>query len=66
MAKAMKMYNDKPPLSKKTIRKAHEIAKAVMKDDINEEDLSNCKYGKYYCSTDKKFKCRQAPKQKRS
>ena len=66
MAKAMKMYNDKPPLSKKTIRKAHEIAKAVMKDDINEEDLSNCKYGKYYCTTDKKYKCRQGPKQKRS
>ena len=66
MAKAMKMYKDKPPLAKKTIKKAHEIAKAVMKDDVNEEDLSNCKYGKYYCSTDKKYKCRQGPKQSRS
>lgn len=30
MAKAMKMYKDKPPLSKKTIKKAHSIAKGVM------------------------------------
>ena len=39
---------------------------SMMKDDVNEEDLSNCKYGKYYCSTDKKYKCRQGPKQTRS
>jgi len=32
MAKAMKMYKDKPPLAKKTIKKAHEIAKAIQKD----------------------------------
>jgi hypothetical protein len=25
-----------------------------------------CTYGKYYCSTDKKYKCRQGPKQSRS
>lgn len=25
-----------------------------------------CKHGRYYCSTDKKWKCRQGPKQKRS
>lgn len=25
-----------------------------------------CKYGRYYCSTDKKWKCRQGPKQSRS
>lgn len=25
-----------------------------------------CKYGRYYCSTDKKWKCRTGPKQKRS
>ena len=30
MAKAMKMYKDKPPLSKRTIKKAHSIAKGVM------------------------------------
>ena len=29
-AKAMKMYKDKPPLSKRTIKKAHSIAKGVM------------------------------------
>ena len=32
MSKAMKMTGDKPPLKKKTINKAHEIAKAIMKD----------------------------------
>jgi hypothetical protein len=26
----------------------------------------DCEHGKYYCSTDKKWKCRQKPKQKRS
>lgn len=39
MAKAMKMYKDKPPLAKKTIKKAHEIAKAVMKDDVQLNEL---------------------------
>ena len=29
-------------------------------------DESACKYGRYYCSTDKKFKCRQGPKQSRT
>ena len=29
------------------------------------ENLDNCKYGKYYCSTDKKWKCRKGPKQTR-
>ena len=37
MAQAMKSTGDKPPLNKSTIRKAHDIAKAVMKDDINED-----------------------------
>ncbi len=31
--------------------------------DITNEE--SCKYGRYYCSTDKKWKCRQAPKQNR-
>ncbi len=31
--------------------------------DITNEE--SCKYGRYYCSTDKKWKCRQAPKQSR-
>lgn len=26
---------------------------------------SECKHGRYYCSTDKKWKCRQGPKQTR-
>lgn len=27
---------------------------------------ANCKFDSYYCSTDKKWKCRQGPKQTRS
>jgi len=37
MAQAMKSTGDEPPLKKSTIRKAHDIAKSVMKDDINED-----------------------------
>lgn len=37
MAQAMRSTGDKPPLKKSTISKAHKIAKAVMKDDINED-----------------------------
>lgn len=32
-------------------------------DELNEE---SCKYGRYWCSTDKRYKCRQGPKQNRS
>jgi hypothetical protein len=32
-------------------------------DTVTEE---SCKYGRYWCSTDKKYKCRQAPKQTRN
>lgn len=32
-------------------------------ESVNEE---SCKYGRYWCSTDKKYKCRQAPKQTRN
>jgi hypothetical protein len=32
MAKAMKMKGDTPPLEKSTIKKAHDIAKAIAKD----------------------------------
>ena len=41
---------------------------AIMEGGHSIEDLveSNCKYGQYYCSTDKKWKCRQGPKQSRS
>ena len=34
------------------------------KSESIEEEL-NCEHGKYYCSTDKKWKCRQGPKQTR-
>ena len=33
---------------------------------INEDLEEGCKHGRYYCSTDKKWKCRQGPKQKRA
>ena len=29
-------------------------------------ETESCKYGRYFCSTDKKYKCRQGPKQSRS
>lgn len=41
MASAMKSTGDKPPLSKKTIKKAHTIAKAVAKNEAVEETASN-------------------------
>src|SRR6056300_1121249 len=37
MAVAKKMKNDKPPLKKSTITKAHDIAKSIAKDEKNEE-----------------------------
>ena len=45
MAQAMKSTGDEPPLKKSTISKAHKIAKAMMKDDINRDaEASNKKY----------------------
>ena len=44
-------------------QKAHCAGKK--KNEEIEEDLDNCKYGKYYCSTDKKYKCRKSPKKTR-
>jgi len=39
MAQAMKSTGDEPPLEKSTIKKAHKIAKAVMrKEDVNTEE----------------------------
>ena len=29
-------------------------------------EVTNCKYGEYYCSTDKKVKCRKSPKKSRT
>lgn len=43
MAQAMKSTGDKPPLKKSTITKAHEIAKAVAKEETNEDSLSDIK-----------------------
>lgn len=37
MAKAMKKAGDKPPLEKSTIKKAHKIAKAIMKEQAEPE-----------------------------
>lgn len=45
--------------TKKNKTKSKNHYKAVV------EDVSNCKYGKYYCSDDKMWKCRQGPKQTR-
>ena len=35
-------------------------------DLFNKPVEENCKYGRYYCTTDKKYKCRQGPKQTRA
>src|SRR5210317_864368 len=37
MAAAMKAKDDKPPLKKSTITKAHDIAKSIKKDEVKEE-----------------------------
>lgn len=41
------------------------VATKRAKGESVEEDLDNCKHGKYFCSTEKKWKCRQGPKQTR-
>lgn len=44
-----------------------ELYDAVRKGmGISENVEESCKYGRYYCSTDKKWKCRTGPKQSRS
>ncbi len=45
--------------------KAERAAKKKSNEAIEGVEES-CKYGRYYCSTDKKWKCRTGPKQKRS
>src|SRR5210317_1005816 len=57
MAAAMKAKDDKPPLKKSTITKAHDIAKSIEKDqkesvEINEADITLHDHD----STDKDFK----------
>jgi uncharacterized Ntn-hydrolase superfamily protein len=41
MASAMRSTGDKPPLSKKTIKKAHTIAKAVAKNEAVDSTSTN-------------------------
>jgi len=43
MSQAMKSTGDKPPLEKSTITKAHDIAKAIKKDEKNETHMSTTK-----------------------
>jgi len=38
MAKAKKITGDEPPLEKETIKKAHEIAKSILKKEETEEE----------------------------
>jgi len=40
-----------------------EIWKGVKEETIDE---MNCKYGKYWCTTDKKYKCRKGPKKSKN
>src|SRR6056300_2106309 len=52
MAVAKKMKDDKPPLKKSTITKAHDIAKSIKKDEKNEE-ISKKEIDKFHTSLDK-------------
>ena len=52
MAQAMKAKDDKPPLKKSTITKAHDIAKSIKKDEKNEE-ISKKEIDKFHTSLDK-------------
>src|SRR6056300_1494424 len=51
MAAAMKAKDDKPPLKKSTITKAHDIAKSIEKDQ--KEDYSKKDVNKFHTSLDK-------------
>jgi hypothetical protein len=44
MAAAMKAKDDKPPLKKSTITKAHDIAKSIKKDQKEEESIKEASY----------------------
>ena len=37
----------------------------TLKETVEEDIQEGCKYGTYYCSTDKKYKCRKSPKKSR-
>lgn len=70
VAKKPQSYNDPnwaKKLSKEQLGKLigpdyKKKKKEIKSNPVNEDD---CKYGRYYCSTDKKWKCRQGPKQTR-
>src|SRR5210317_2107399 len=51
MAAAMKAKDDKPPLKKSTITKAHDIAKSIEKDQ--KEEVSQKEIDKFHTSLDK-------------
>ena len=52
MAAAMKAKDDKPPLKKSTITKAHDIAKSIEKD-MKKEQVSQKEIDKFHTSLDK-------------
>jgi len=51
MAAAMKAKNDQPPLKKSTITKAHDIAKSIKKEDV--EDYTKKDVDKFHTKLDK-------------
>ena len=58
--------HDVKGLTKLDFELALYIDKALEQMDARQLEESACKYGRYYCSTDKKYKCRKAPKQSRT
>lgn len=52
-------------MSGKTINTRGEKNYIIRKEDVIHAFEEACKNGMYYCSTDKKMKCRKGPKQKR-
>ena len=53
-------------MSTKFPQRKYEIKRQECKLIPVREGLDNCAHGKYYCSTDKVWKCRKGPKQSRS
>ena len=57
MSQAMKKTGDNPPLKKSTITKAHDIAKAIKKDEVKEESINEAEITLHdHDSTNKDFK----------
>jgi superoxide dismutase, Cu-Zn family len=75
VGRAVVIHSDKDDLGKggdaeslKTGNAGDRLACGVitLKETVNESLEEGCKYGTYYCSTDKKWKCRKGPKQSRT